>query len=75
VDSVGAGGGLALFWHEAVDVSLIEKHQRYIDVHVRENPSAVRMRITFVYGEPRTDQRHVNEVTAGPIFRAVAGHW
>jgi hypothetical protein len=36
VDSVGTGGGMALFWHEAVDVSLIEKHQRYIDVHVRE---------------------------------------
>lgn len=42
-----------------MDVSLIEKHQRYIDVHVRENPSVVRMRITFVYGEPRNDQRHV----------------
>jgi exonuclease III len=50
---------LALFWHESVDVSLIEKHQRYIDVHVKENAEAVRMRITFVYGEPRTDQRHV----------------
>ncbi|OQU86755.1 hypothetical protein SORBI_3003G140450 [Sorghum bicolor] len=59
VDSVGTGGGLALFWHESVEVSLIEKHQRYIDVHVKENPEAVRTRITFVYGEPRTDQRHI----------------
>ena len=59
VDSMGTGGGLALFWHESVEVSLIEKHQRYIDVHVKENPEAVRTRITFVYGEPRTDQRHI----------------
>ena len=37
VDSSSTGGGgLALFWHEAVDVSLIEKHKRFIDVHVRE---------------------------------------
>lgn len=59
VDNVRSGGGLALFWHESVDVTLIEKHQRYIDVHVRESPLAERTRITFVYGEPRTDQRHV----------------
>ena len=71
VDSVGTGGGLALFWHESVDVSLIEKHQRYIDVHVKDNPSAVRMRITFVYGEPRTDQRHVTWQITG----AMAGYW
>jgi exonuclease III len=59
VDSVRSGGGLALFWHESVDVSLIEMHQRYIDVHVRESPSEPRTRVTFVYGEPRTDQRHI----------------
>jgi len=48
VDSVRSGGRLALFWHESVDVSLIEKHQRYIDVHVRESPSEPRTRVTFV---------------------------
>lgn len=36
VDSINMGGGLALFWHESVDVHLIEKHRRFIDVHVRE---------------------------------------
>jgi hypothetical protein len=37
VDSSSTGGGgLALFWHEAVDVSLIEKHKHFIDVHVHE---------------------------------------
>lgn len=30
VDSVRSGGGLALFWHESVDVTLIEKHQSKI---------------------------------------------
>ena len=28
---------LALFWHESVDLYLIEKHRRFIDVHVRES--------------------------------------
>ena len=28
---------LALFWHESVNVHLIEKHRRFIDVHVRES--------------------------------------
>lgn len=51
-------GGLALFWHETVDVHLIEKHKRFIDVHVRESSSSPCFRVTFVYGEPRTEDRH-----------------
>ena len=49
---------MALFWHESVDVHLIEKHRRFIDVHVRESELCL-FRITFVYGEPRTEDRHL----------------
>jgi hypothetical protein len=59
VDSTGTGGGLALFWHESIDVHLIEMHRQFIDVHVRESSTSPRFRITFVYGEPRTEDRHL----------------
>jgi hypothetical protein len=38
VDSDGRSGGLALFWHESVEVDLIEKNFRYIDVSTRLSP-------------------------------------
>ena len=42
-----------------IEVSLIKKHRRLIDVHVRESGTSPRFRITFVYGEPRTEDRHL----------------
>lgn len=54
MDSTGQGGGLVLFWHENLEVEVIEKHQHFIDIYVRENSDEVFSRITFVYGEPRT---------------------
>lgn len=60
VDSSSTGGGgIAFFWHETTEVSLIEKHKRFIDVHFRQSASAPWFRITFVYGEPRTEERHI----------------
>jgi hypothetical protein len=52
VDSDGRSGGLALFWHEFVEVYLIEKNFRYIDVSTRISTNDPWFRITFVYGEP-----------------------
>lgn len=38
MDSVGQGGGLVLFWHESMEVNVLEKNQRFIDdVEVRES--------------------------------------
>jgi hypothetical protein len=45
-----------------VEVFLIEKHRRFIAVHVRENSTSPWFRITFVYGEPRTLAQHVDLV-------------
>ncbi|CAN6346612.1 unnamed protein product [Urochloa humidicola] len=58
VDSDGRSGGLALFWHESVEVNLIEKNLRYIDVSTRVSASDPWFRITFVYGVPQTNNRH-----------------
>jgi hypothetical protein len=55
LDSDGRSGGLALFWHESVEVNLIEKNFCYIDVSTRLSSSNPWFRITFVYGEPRTE--------------------
>jgi hypothetical protein len=40
-----------------VDVKEVTSH--YIDVHVRESILGPLWHATFVYGEPRTDQRHI----------------
>jgi hypothetical protein len=57
IDSDGLSGGLALFWDEHLNVSLLSQGQRYIDVLVYENPNAAPWRATFIYGEPRVENR------------------
>jgi hypothetical protein len=49
------GGGLALFWHESLDVELFKISARIIDVIIHDMKKGVKWRCTFVYGEPRTD--------------------
>lgn len=51
------GGGLALFWHESLNVSLHKIHEHFIDVIVKEDNHADPWRATFVYGEPHTENR------------------
>jgi hypothetical protein len=57
IDSEGLSGGLALFWDELINVTLLSQGDRYIDVIIKEDPSASPWRATFVYGEPRVDKR------------------
>jgi hypothetical protein len=58
IDSSGKRGGLALFWDENVQVVLLSIDDRYIDVSIREGPNFVPWRATFIYGEPRVEDRH-----------------
>jgi endonuclease/exonuclease/phosphatase family metal-dependent hydrolase len=58
VDTEGQSGGLALFWHESVLMDVKEKNPRFIDAHVRFSPSDPLIHVTFVYGEPRVEDRH-----------------
>jgi hypothetical protein len=50
--------GLALFWDENIQVDLLSIDERYIDVSVRENSTSEPWRATFIYGEPRVEDRH-----------------
>lgn len=59
VDSNGLSGGLALYWHESCLVDVLDKDDRYIDALVKVQPDAVQWRVTFVYGEPRVENRHL----------------
>jgi hypothetical protein len=54
----GKGGGLALFWHESLDVELFKINERIIDVIIFDIKKGIKTRCTFVYGEPRTHLRH-----------------
>jgi hypothetical protein len=51
-------GGLALFWHESIYVDIQEANDRFIDAFVRLAPEDPLTHMTFVYGEPRTENRH-----------------
>jgi hypothetical protein len=59
IDSVSQDGGLVLFWHESVEVELIGKHQRFIDVKVRDINNSPWYRVTFIYGEPRPENQYL----------------
>ena len=59
VDRIGLGGGIALFWDENLNVQLLTINNRLIDVIVQESTSLPAWRITFVYGEPRVENRHI----------------
>lgn len=58
VDSDGMSGGLALYWHESVNVEIKALCERYIDAYVRLSPDGPLWHATFVYGEPRVENRH-----------------
>jgi hypothetical protein len=59
VDIFGQGGGLVLFWHESLEVVLLGMSSRFIDVRVKDGPTSLWNRITFVYGKPRAESRHL----------------
>ena len=58
VNGVGIGGGLALFWDESMNVVLKSYNSRHIDVLITELDCCT-WRATFLYGEPRAQDRHL----------------
>ena len=58
ISSEGMSSGLALFWHESIYVDIKEINKRYIDAYVRLSPDDLLWHATFVYGEPRAENRH-----------------
>jgi exonuclease III len=57
-DGVGKGAGIALFWDEQVEIKVLAKGTRYIDVLIKDDPTGRKWRGTFVYGEPKASERH-----------------
>jgi hypothetical protein len=55
----GKGGGLALFWEDSIQVELFKMGTNHIDVTICNMPDANKWRCTFVYGEPRAQDRHL----------------
>lgn len=58
VSSDGLSGGLALYWDEKLNVTVLDSCAWYIDVRVEDRASEKIWRTTFVYGEPRVENRH-----------------
>ncbi|XP_073363322.1 uncharacterized protein [Aegilops tauschii subsp. strangulata] len=58
VSSDGLSGGLALYWDENLQVTVLDSCARYIDVRIVDGANDKTWRTTFVYGEPRVEHRH-----------------
>ena len=55
-DSVGASGGLALFWKKNVNLTVKSLSKYHIDVVVREE-DGFEWRFTGMYGEPKSEEK------------------
>ena len=58
VSNQGLSGGLALYWDESLQVTVLDACARYIDVQIVDAANDKSWRTTFVYGEPRVQNRH-----------------
>jgi hypothetical protein len=59
VYGVGKGGGLALFWDDSIKAHIILYGLHHIDTTIWSHESNMSWRQTFVYGEPKTQDRHL----------------
>jgi hypothetical protein len=75
VGSDGRSGGIALFWHESLLVEVLGKGSRYIDVCVKDGQNADPWRATFVYGEPRVENRHLMWELLGQLKNVSTHPW
>jgi exonuclease III len=55
-DSVGAKGGLALFWKKEVDLRVLSCSRYHIDTLIKEEDGGV-WRFTSMYGESRSEEK------------------
>jgi len=54
----GKGAGIALYWDEQIEIKVLSEGPRYFDVLVNDTPNGRKWRGTFVYGEPKSSERH-----------------
>lgn len=58
VDSVGKGGGLALFWRDDIQVDIQNFSPRHINGVITTPYSDVQWKFTGFYGHPEAAKRH-----------------
>jgi hypothetical protein len=55
----GKGGGLTLFWNNSIKFSIVSYGLHHIDTIVWDGVHHAAWRGTFVYGEAKTQDRHI----------------
>jgi hypothetical protein len=70
-DQEKPGNLTGAFWDESLDVSLLSQGEHHFDVLIKENPELVPWRATFVYGEPRVENRY----KMWDLIRSLCGIW
>lgn len=73
VDPVGLSGGLALFWKTTYDVEILSTSNRIIDTKVKIGSLSFFM--TFVYGDPVCNRRHLVWNTLKVLGENRTGGW
>lgn len=59
VSSVGNSGGLSLLWKKSVRVTLLSYSFHHMDATVEVEDGGIVVRLTGIYGEPDSQQRHI----------------
>jgi hypothetical protein len=61
VDGKGKGGGLALYWDNSIKLTVLSYNMHHINtlIFIWDGDHHVAWRGTFVYGEPRVQDRHM----------------
>jgi hypothetical protein len=57
VDGVSKGGGLVLFWDDSINIDILSYDSHHIDTLIWDRENHAEWRGTFVYGEPRVQER------------------
>jgi hypothetical protein len=58
VDGRGKGGGLVLFWKQEIKIWILSYAMHHVDTLIWDGSHHAAWRGTFIYGEPRTQDRH-----------------
>jgi exonuclease III len=73
-DSVGASGGLAVFWRKEIDLTVKSMSKYHIDMVIKEEDH-FEWRFSGVYGEPRSEEKDKTWDTLRILHGALSLPW